>query len=122
MNCRSSLSVKDFSIFVHLGWPSAERQTPQKILVSFVIGFPKIPEACKTDDLKDTICYNEICSALKTLATSQEFRTIEFLGHSLFKKAREFIPDTCQLKFTLQKVKPPVDDLKGGASFILEGE
>ncbi len=115
MAIQALLTIEDFSCECRLGCTVAEREFPQEVRASVEIAFAQTPKACLTDELKDTICYAEICESIRRTARSREFATVENLAQVVFETVK--IPHPWRL--TLHKVKPPVDGLLGGVKFRL---
>ena len=120
-SARASLRVDDLEIAVHLGVPDAERASAQTIRVSFEIVFPTVPTAAADDDIHGTIDYGIVSHELIEVARERPYRTIEHLGETCFGKVLCHLtaPGT-RLRLNVRKF-PPIDGLKGGAAFELEG-
>ncbi len=115
------LEVKDFSVHVHLGCTQKEREKAQEVRISINLVFPEAPPACATDQLKDTICYAHLCSALKDVCTQNEFCTIERLTSVMMGELKKLLSPTIVITLRVHKVRPPIDGLFGGVIFELEG-
>jgi dihydroneopterin aldolase len=114
------LEVRDLSVPVRLGCSAEERAVPQEARFSLTLELPRPPRACQTDRLEDTICYATICDAIRAVATSGEFATVERLGAAALERLRAALPPDVRARLRVHKVRPPVEDLLGGAIFELE--
>jgi dihydroneopterin aldolase len=113
--CR--LGLNDLRLKVRLGCGAEERATVQEVSFDLAIRFPRPPEGSRTDELEGTICYGELSEKLRALCGSREFKLIEHLGWEAYRLLDPGPGRTLWLKVT--KLKPPVADLLGGASFEL---
>lgn len=101
---KTSLSLKNLIIPIHIGWSELEREKAQDITVNILIEFAVPPLACETDELEDTICYKTLSDKIRQYCTSREFKLIEYLGYQLY----QFIKEQLSLKtdITISIVKP----------------
>ena len=109
----TSLIIQDLALQVRLGCLPDERVTPQEVRISVEFRFPEPPRANCSDELTDTICYAEVCEALKTIADEQEYKLIERLAQRLWEKLSS-ITDV-PFSLSVHKVSPPVLGLRGGS-------
>lgn len=117
MNSTAILSVNDYSFFCSLGCLPDERAQLQEVRASIKIEFSRLPQVCDSDELVDTICYSDLCNAIKKVAEAKSFKTIEHLSHEIHLRIRQIIAKEHRWLLVLQKVKPPIDGLKNGVSF-----
>ena len=61
----SSLTINDLTLPIHLGWTKAEQRKKQRVTLNLVIHLPKPPDACRTDKLDDTYCYDKIIKQIQ---------------------------------------------------------
>jgi dihydroneopterin aldolase/2-amino-4-hydroxy-6-hydroxymethyldihydropteridine diphosphokinase len=115
----NALRIEDFSVQVHLGCGKEERLVSQEVRVSLEIRFPELLKAAKTDELTDTICYADLCEAIRKIAGLQEYKLIEKLGLDCFQAVRELAGPGNQIALEIHKVRPPVQDLQGGSIYRL---
>lgn len=112
-----SLFVRGLSLQVRLGCSLEERSRAQEVRVSLELRFPRAPHATTTDDLRDTICYGRLCSALRELAESHEFQLVEKLAADLLERAKAHLEGKAQVAVSVHKVRPPVEGLLGGVEY-----
>ena len=112
-----TLHVRELSLLVRLGCSPEERSSPQEVRVSLELRFLQAPPATRTDDLRDTLCYGRLCTALCELAESKEWQLVERLGFELHQLAGKLLEGKAALALTVHKVKPPVKGLLGGVAY-----
>ncbi len=117
MNSTAILSVNEYSFFCSLGCSSDERAQLQEVRASVKIEFSRLPQVCLSDELVDTVCYADLCSAIKKVAEAKSFKTVEHLSHEIHLRIRQIIPEEHRWYLAVQKVKPPIDGLKNGVTF-----
>lgn len=114
-SCR--LSLNDLRLKVRLGCGAEERAAVQEVSFDLSIRFPRLPEGSRSDELEGTICYGALSEKLRALCESREFKLIEHLGWEAYRLLGPGPDHGLWLRVT--KLKPPVPDLLGGASFEL---
>lgn len=113
----SFLRVKNLSLQVHLGCTAEERASTQEIRVDVAFRFNEPPPGEKTDRLEDTLCYAEVCAALKNHLAGREFNLVEKIGCDFHRILKARFPNV-QSQVKVHKVRPPVDDLLGGVEYL----
>jgi dihydroneopterin aldolase len=114
---KSSMVVRDLSCGVKLGCSSEERRSPQEVRVSVGFEFAESPGACLSDDLSETICYDQASRLIRQTCDEREYQTIEFLARKLFETLKTGLSQSTKLYVEVHKVKPPIDNLLGGVVF-----
>lgn len=104
---------------VRIGWSPEERARPQDVDLDVAIRFPALPTACETDALDDTVSYAALIGAARELCERGEYKLLERLAAELFARLRSELPSGAELWLRVTKLRPPVDSLRGGASFSL---
>ena len=112
-----SLEIRDYQVFVNLGWEAEERALKQEVRVSLELQFEAKPAACLSDELSDTVCYRELCKKVKASAESKPYQTVEFLFQAITDAVMAELPKGVKLSLRIHKVKPPIDGLLGGVVF-----
>lgn len=113
----SGWSLQGLGAEVRLGWGAEERSEPQGVSFDVELRFAELPRASFTDDLGDTVCYAGVAAALREVCARGEYRLIERLGREAHVRVRELCPPQSRLRVRVTKLKPPVAELTGGASF-----
>lgn len=116
-NYRSVITLNNLSAMVKLGLHNQERSEPQEILISLKFYFSDKPKGCLTDNIEDTICYYEASEIITNLIRNREFKLIEHIGHELYSVLRAEIDKTVKIWVKIDKLNPPIENLKGSASF-----
>jgi dihydroneopterin aldolase len=104
---------------VRLGCSAAERFAPQAVDLDLAVRFARLPEACASDDLADTVCYAALIDAAREVCAGREFHLLERLAHELFGRLRALVPPDAELWLRATKLRPPVEGLSGGVAFSL---
>lgn len=116
-----TLSVREYSIGVHLGCTAHEREKPQEVRVSLTLRFQTLPMACESDRLSDTVCYAKLCEIVRDASEQKHFETVEHLGWRIHE-ALKGLPSARVCRVVIHKVRPPIEDLRGGVRFELAEE
>jgi dihydroneopterin aldolase len=114
----SRLDIQDIEVFLRLGCTQNERITAQRILVSLSFIFLNPPKACKTDRLADTLCYASLTKAIVHLTQNREIHLIEHFAQICYETLKKPLNSEIKLQVRVNKVRPPVVELKGGAHFV----
>ncbi len=69
------LTITDLELWTRIGIPDLERETEQRLLITVEMNLDT-RAAAKTDDVKKSINYFDVCEDLKTLAKTER-KTIE---------------------------------------------
>jgi dihydroneopterin aldolase len=121
----NSLTLQDLVLTVHLGCTAEERALPQEVRVKLELRFPTgpmtlpitLPVALSSDKLEDTICYAKISYAIIKHCEAREYHLIERMAAEIYLLTREISGPEIELDITVHKVRPPVDQLRGGTFF-----
>lgn len=117
----SLMEIREYSLRVHLGCTEEEQCSLQIVKVSFQVQFTKLPKACHSDQLKDTICYDQLCKKIRQVGESVKFQTIEKLCNELYSSLLEEIGDAA-LVMEVNKVQVPVEGLEEGSALFRIGQ
>lgn len=115
----SVLSIDQLEFDVHLGWPEEERRLPQPVSIDLKLQFKDLPSGCKSDLLEGTQCYSQMADRIREVCAAQEYKLIEHLTWKIYSALRTEIPSQVSLWVALKKVKVPIQELRGGATFSL---
>ncbi len=107
---------------IHLGYYDGERAVPQPIAVDIRLYFGALPTCARTDKAP-FIDYAILIEAIRTFIEGKEFSLIEHLAAEFFAIARSIMDAHCpsediKLWVRVTKLKPPIQGLEGGASFV----
>lgn len=122
MPAHALLEVTHYETDVYLGWTDEERTTSQKIALDITLRYPKLPEACVSDELGDTQCYAQLLEWAEAVCQSGSFKLIEHLAYRLYTTLKQHMnqPMT-RISVRVHKLDPPVASLKC-ASFLVSDE
>jgi len=110
-NISAVLAIQDYKLHVNLGVTAKERTKKQVILLNLKIFFPKLPLACKSDKLQDTICYQKLTEDINKFCAKRKFQLLEYLTAELLVFIAAKLPNRCKIELTLVK-KPNILGLK----------
>ncbi len=114
------LQISDLRLWVHLGCSEQEKHHPQQVSVNVYFKFKIPPEAIKTDNLQQTICYKEVIEAIKLNCVSRCFNLIEFLTQEIYICIRNILDknkNLVDIDIIVKKISPPIPDVFGGVIF-----
>jgi FolB domain-containing protein len=114
-NLESFIVLREIELKVHLGWPDIERTQEQIVLLDIKIQFKNPPQACVSDSLKDTICYDVIINNIRAHLAARKFRLLEHLGHEIYSQLKKIIMHDAAISICVTK-KPNIFGL-ASASF-----
>lgn len=103
MPCR--IEIAEMILMIPIGCKEEERRQAQPISVRATLTSRKAFEACRTDQLSDTLDAGELKSILLERATSARVRTLERLGQLLEEAFRERF-NAPGLRWEITLVKP----------------
>lgn len=112
------LELETIQLWVHLGATADERAEPQEVHIALKCYFQAPLEACTSDQLDDTICYDGLSTHLANHCEGKHFQLIEHLGHLLHQEAKKKLPNNSILWLKLSKCNVPAKYITGKASFI----
>ncbi len=115
------LSIKKLQLSVFLGWGLSERRQPQSVLVDLTVSLTRLPAACMTDELSDTVCYAELAKRLQLFCHSKQFKLLEYLGYELFTYTKSLLNTSSKLSMTINKISPDSCSI-GIAQFSLKDD
>lgn len=77
------LLVPGIRLWISLGCSPEERRHPQPVDVDVRMTFSKEPLGCKTDSLKDVVCYQTVAELILESLKNRSFHLIESLASSI---------------------------------------
>ena len=113
--CR--LEILGYRTLVRLGVPEAERRKPQEVEFDVRFFWKEAPAGVQTDRIEDTICYDEICTAIEKTVNARPYALIEALGRTVYDAIRALTHEP-RLEVSIRKIHPPIAKLHGGARFV----
>ncbi len=101
-----TLTLKQYRIDVFLGVDECERQKKQSVFCDIFIYFEDRPLACTSDNLSDTICYDELLKIISNSVGDQQFKLIEKLAKFIFDIIKTNVKYKHKLSVTIYKPNP----------------
>jgi dihydroneopterin aldolase len=111
----SRLFLRGIELTLNLGWPDAERAQKQSLLIDIILQFATPPKACLTDNLTDTICYDELIKKIVQATEAREYRLIEHLAWHIYQIIQKNLSSHA-ISVSISK-KPAIPQLTGGVVF-----
>ncbi len=105
-----TLSLHDYQVKIRLGHTIEERSQPQPILIDLILQFAKLPQACNTDKLQDTICYDTLTKQITEFCIDKSFALLEHFAKELYYFIDNKIATEANLLLRIKKPHP-VDNL-----------
>lgn len=112
-----ALRINDLSLQVHLGCSAEERAQTQEVRVAVELRFRECPPGAQTDLLKDTLCYAEISSSIRSHCETREFQLIERMAFEVYQRICEMVGSQAEVAILIHKVRPPIPGILGGTSY-----
>jgi dihydroneopterin aldolase len=116
---QTSLELQDLRFKMLIGCNEEEKILQQEISVYIKISFLEAPLGCKSDNIGDTLCYDKITNIIREVCNLKHYHLIEHLGWQIYQQLKNNYSDKITIK--INKLNPPIDELKGGAQFTIEG-
>ena len=115
------MTIENYEIPVHLGCSQEERSLPQLVSFQIELSSPQNSTANKSDQLNDAICYASLCGIIGETVGTRHFHLLEFLAQEVFNQVRKSVPANTHLVIQAHKLYPPIDRLRGGVKYRIEG-
>ena len=122
---KSKLNIRDLRSNVILGVRTKERSESQEISINFSIDYYNLPKGCVDDNVKHTMCYDQLCSLVVAVSKSKPYKLIEHMSFAIMHSIKELFRNSksgisySEIQVEVIKLSAPIPSLKGGASFIL---
>jgi FolB domain-containing protein len=112
------IRIQDLNVKVRIGVSDSERERPRPIGINIELA-TDARAAGASDDLRDTVDYSRVISAVARVAESGEFALIEHLAE---KVAAIVIEESGvnRAKIEIIKPAPPVDEDVAAVSVVVE--
>ena len=102
----ASLSFKTKEFPVSLGVLPEEKARPTPVSLQVSLDFPTLPKACQSDQLADTVCYDQLSQQLYSVCTTKHFNLIEHCGYEAYHALKHYLQTqnlAANLSLTLTK-------------------
>jgi dihydroneopterin aldolase len=107
------LQIDKIVTHAHLGETAEERSTAQLIHINLTLSFTQAPQACITDQIDDTICYDRLARNIVEFVQSREFALVEHLSYEIYQLLYERIGHLVKIKVALEKLALPTPYILG---------
>ncbi|MDB2414796.1 dihydroneopterin aldolase [Rickettsiales bacterium] len=114
---RSVISTNKLRLKMNIGVGEDERKTPQDMDISFKFFYKNPPKACQSDDINDTICYDNVIKIIKNCCCNKTYKLLEYTAYQLYKAIREETAEDIKIWIRVEKCNPPIDEVMGSTSF-----
>lgn len=101
-----TLTLEQYRIDVFLGVDEYEHQKKQSVFCDVSINFEDKPLACTSDNLSETICYDELLKTVSNSVENQQFKLIEKLAEFVFDIIKTNVKYKHKLSVTVYKPNP----------------
>ncbi len=116
---KSKLHLQELVLSVYFGATLEEQAVAQNVSLDILICFERLPAACHSDKLVDTLCYAALTEALQKKFSERRYRLLEALGYAIYDYLLSYLPEGVNvLRLALTK-SPPLESLSH-ATFIIE--
>lgn len=111
------LEVKQLMVKTFIGVEEYERLEPKELELNIAIIFSALPQGCSSDDIKNTICYDNLSRMIIEFCAGKHFHLIEYLCASLHEYLKKNLLNQ-QDVLSLEVCKfAPVKEIKGQCCF-----
>jgi dihydroneopterin aldolase len=112
----SEIIINNLTFEAYLGWSEHERAKPRRVEITISLKFPYIPQAVHSDDLAETLCYQEIEDRLSHCIQQQTFRLIEHLAYRCYENIQDLLPQNAHCSISVTKY---LEGSRGSRTFVL---
>ncbi len=95
--------VKELELQMSIGIYEAEKQTKQRVLVSAFLDIET--NSANSDDIKDTVSYEDVVNTIKTLAAARRYNLVESFAEEI---AAACLKDKRVATIELEIIKPDI--------------
>jgi dihydroneopterin aldolase len=114
---KSVLEIKQLMVKAFIGVEEYERLAPIELELNITITFANLPVGCSSDDIKNTICYDNLSKKIIEFCAGKHFHLIEYLCGSLHEYLKKSILNQEDI-LSLEVCKfAPVKEIKGQCCF-----
>ncbi len=79
------MTLHQLELDILLGAYNAERSRPQTVWLDIDIDFQTPPQACLTDQLHDTYCYDSLIQRITAKLSSRSFNLLEHVAFEIYQ-------------------------------------
>lgn len=115
----ASITICDLVTDVFLGVTDEEKLCAQQVRWQVVIHFATAPVGCSSDNIADTVCYDQIAKLIAELAAAKKYNLLEHLASSAMGQIKQIISAQVTLSVSKSISKKLNVDLAYMATFTL---
>jgi dihydroneopterin aldolase len=97
------IALHQLELNISLGVSEAERSQPQTVWLDIDINFSEPPQACLTDQLKDTFCYDLLTQQIATQIVPRSFHLLEHLAHEIYQLIKSSFTQSLSVRVKVTK-------------------
>jgi len=116
----STLKVHGLRLMVRLGCTEEERRIAQPVEWNLEMSWNNLPIASESDDLRDTICYDELTKIIASVCQAGDYKLIEHLAYKALQNMRPQLKSLARVFVAVRKLHPPISIPNDGTSFEIE--
>jgi dihydroneopterin aldolase len=102
-----NIIIKNLKIYAHHGVLPEEKQQGQIFYLDITL-FADLSEPCYSDDVEDTVNYDEVCNCANRIMTQNNYDLIERAAQAVCDGILGEFPRVEQIELTLKKPDAPV--------------
>ena len=106
----SQLELKDLLLNLHLGITKQEQLNKQPVYIDISIENNTPPLGCETDNIKNTLCYDELCKQITDNCSPKTYNLIEHLCQDIIDIISTKAQSNAKICVSVKK-SPPIENL-----------
>jgi dihydroneopterin aldolase len=106
------IEIRDYPVFMKLGYRSEERYKSQNVLVSLKITVDDSADPGLTDNLEQALDYGQVTELIESILADQEYKLIETVVHLVGQRVMEKFRCVSQVRVTVEKTCLPQSQMK----------
>jgi dihydroneopterin aldolase len=106
------IEIRDYPVFMKLGYRSEERYKSQNVLVSLKIMVDQSADPGLTDNLEQALDYGKVTELIESLLADREYKLIETVVHLVGRSVIEQFSCVARVQVTVEKTCLPQSQMK----------
>ena len=106
----SQLELKDLLLNLHLGITKQEQLNKQPVYIDISIENNTPPLGCETDNIKNTLCYDDLSKTITESCSIKTYNLIEHLCQDIVDIIKIKVQNKTKISVTVKK-SPPIENL-----------
>ncbi len=100
---KAHITLHQLELKIALGAFNIERAALQSIWLDIDIRFQTPPHACRTDQLKDTYCYDSLTQKIAEQITPRTFHLLEHVAHEIYQLIKNSYTESIEVLVKVTK-------------------